>query len=333
MRRITLVVLLVVVAVSMLGLQPRPAAAASYVRWAYYVPNDPRSYRSLQAAHGYLDIVSPDAWRLQPDGSITSRVQPAVVAQMRAWGLKVVPMVAKWSWNDKMHGFFASSAARNRAAARLADLVVSGDYDGIHIDIENIEPRDALALEAWVADISARMRANGRLMTMALPARTVKGGSAPHFNYARLGKQLDLAVIMAYDYSYAGGPPGPVAPIGWGREVAAYAAGQIPRSKVLLGVPWYGYDWNLSTRRAATYVSYGEAAAKPGKHGYDGRVHAAAVRYSVNGQQHELWYENAQSTKAKFEVVVGQGLGGWAAWRLGYEDPAVWGLIAPRRGG
>ena len=331
MRRISILLLLVAVLAGSLAWPPRQSSARSYVRWAYYVPDDPRSYAALQASHPYLDIVSPDAWRLQPDGSITSRIQPRGVAQMRSWGLRGVPMLSNSRWADPMRPFVASPAARPRAARQLAALVIEGGYDGIHFDIEYIQTRDGPALEAFVADVGARIRGDGRLVTMALPAKTARENRDPAFNYARLGRLLDLAVIMAYDYSYAAGKPGPVAPLPWVNQVVDYSLSQIPREKVLLGIPWYGYDWNISARRPGRYVAYGEVAGKQGVHGYDGLIQAPSLYYIANGQRHQVWYENARSVSQKLKIVVNQGLGGWAAWRLGYDDPAIWQLINPRR--
>ncbi len=123
----------------------------------------------------------------------------------------------------------------------------------------------------------------------------------------------------------------PVAPISGVRAVTAYTVTQIPRGKVLLGIPWYGYDWNTSTRRPAPYVSFGQAVSRGGTVGYDVTSQSPSVRYVGAGQQHVIWYEDARSTGAKLDVVVNQGLAGWAAWRLGYEDPAVWSSLSTRR--
>lgn len=329
MRRLLLLPLLIVFVAP--AVAPARSSARDYLRWAYYAPDDPRSYRSLEASHASLDIVSPDAWRIRPDGSISNRMEPEVVAQMRRWGLKVVPMVSKWSWNDKMHGLFASRAARSRVAQSIVALVVNGQYDGVNIDIEHIDARDGAALEAFVAEIAAGVRGNGRLVTIALPARTARGGSHAAFNYARLGALCDLVVVMAYDYGYAGGRPAPVAPLPWVREVVDYTISHISRDKVLLGIPWYGYDWNITTRRPARYIGFDEVVAKDGTHGYDQQAHAPILEYAAAGQRHQVWYENAWSVRQKLNVVVEVGLRGWAAWRLGYEDPEIWGLIAPRR--
>lgn len=338
MRRLPMLLVLIVC----IGLAGSPArsSARGYWRWAYYVPDDPRSYRSLEANHNDLDIVAPDAWRIRPDGSITSRIQPEVVARMREWGLKVIPMVSKWSWNDTMHGFFASPTARSRAAQSLIALVLEGQYDGIQVDIENIEARDAAAFEAFVAEIAAGVRGKGpalsvpgkgRFVTIALPARTARYSSHVAFNYARLGALCDLVVVMAYDHGWAGGKPSPVAPLPWVREVVDYAVSQMPRTKVLLGIPWYGYDWNTSTQRLARYVGFDEVVAFGGEPGYDQQAEAPTLQYIASGQRHTVWYENAQSVRPKLNIMVEQELIGWAAWRLGYDDPAIWELIEARR--
>lgn len=338
MRRLpTLLVL--IACIGLAGL-PARSSARGYWRWAYYVPDDPRSYRSLEANHRDLDIVSPDAWRIRPDGSITSRIQPEVVAQMREWRLKVIPMVSKWSWYDKMHGFFASPTARSRAAQSLIALVLEGNYDGIQIDIENIETRDAAAFEAFVAEIAAGVRGKGpalsvpgkgRFVTIALPARTAGQNYHAAFNYARLGALCDLVVVMAYDHGWAGGRPSPVAPLPWVREVVDYTVSQVPREKVLLGIPWYGYDWNTSTQRLARYVGFDQVVGFGGEHGYDQQAQAPTLRYSAAGQRHVVWYENTRSVRPKMNIMVEQGLIGWAAWRLGYDDPAIWELVEARR--
>ena len=46
--------------------------------------------------------------------------------------------------------------------------------------------------------------------------------------------------------------------------------------------------------------------------------------YTVDGVQHDVWYENGRSAAAKFSLARQYGLGGVELWRLGGEDPAVW---------
>ncbi len=333
MRRWFCIVLMAgVVAMGLFPLGSHEAQARSYTRWAYYDPNDPRSLASLQARQQHLDIVSPAFWKIQPNGTVTSIEQPELVANMRSWGLRVIPMVQKYSWFDKMHGWISDPVARTRTADQLAALIEAGRYEGIHIDVENINDNDGGYFTAFLDTLADRLRPHGRSITIAVPARTEQQPNWHRaFDYQALAARADLIVVMAYDHGYAAGRPAPVAPLPWVRDVLAYTQARIPNNKILLGIPFYGYDWNISRRGWARYVGVDEVVNKSGQRGYDPGTGSAWLRYNAGRDQHMVFYENWQSVQAKLELVVGSDVQGWAAWRLGYEDPAIWGLLTPRR--
>ena len=72
---------------------------------------------------------------------------------------------------------------------------------------------------------------------------------------------------MAYDYSVAAGDPGPIAPLAWVEQViAGTSAASGDPSKLVLGVPLYGYNWPVATSGAcpstAEGVDVGDATAR-----------------------------------------------------------------------
>ncbi|MFH1140718.1 MAG: glycosyl hydrolase family 18 protein, partial [Chloroflexota bacterium] len=153
-------------------------------------------------------------------------------------------------------------------------------------------------------------------------------GWAGAYDYKALGEQNDFLILMAYGYvSASNATPGSTAPIGWVENSLAYAVSEIPASKVLLGVAWYGYDWNRTTGPPAVarrYSQVSEAAQRNGatiQYTEDG---SPFVKYSENGQSHEVWFENRRSVEAKLSLVGKYGVAGAAGWRMGHEDPGVW---------
>src|SRR5207249_4479150 len=90
--------------------------------------------------------------------------------------------------------------------------------------------------------------------------RDTTTGWAGATDYAALAPSLDFAIIMTYEYSGAASPPGSTAPQPWVDQVVAYATRVIPPQKVLLGVAFYGRDWNLTQGGRARAVSYPQAA-------------------------------------------------------------------------
>ena len=58
-----------------------------------------------------------------------------------------------------------------------------------------------------------------------------------------ISKIADRVLVMAYDQHWSTSKPGPVASLTWCREVAAYASKNIPKSKLIMGLPLYGREW------------------------------------------------------------------------------------------
>lgn len=58
---------------------------------------------------------------------------------------------------------------------------------------------------------------------------------------------------------------------------------------------------------------------------YDGRYEAPWFRYTdTQGRQHEVWFENADSTMAKLDAVKVSGIGGVYLWMYGGADGQTW---------
>lgn len=111
-----------------------------------------------------------------------------------------------------------------------------------------------------------------------------------------------------------------------------YALTEIPAEKLFLGVPVYGYDWPLPFREGVTRgesVSPQEALALARRHGaeirYDETAQAPWFRYTAaGGREHEVWFEDARSSYAKFRLAAEKGLQGVGLWNLMRPAPQTY---------
>lgn len=122
-----------------------------------------------------------------------------------------------------------------------------------------------------------------------------------------------------------------VAPIRNVRQVLDYALTEMPPEKIYLGIPNYGYDWPLPFLHGnkATSISNQYAVELASKHyaaiRYDEKAQSPWFRYvDENGQEHEVWFEDARSIRAKLDLAREYGLHGVGYWNLMRPFPQNW---------
>jgi spore germination protein YaaH len=263
--------------------------------------------------------------------SITNDLQ-----RLRGAGQLVVPSIAnitagQWSYQPVARMLHSPTLVSQQVAAITA-LVQRNGYAGIDIDYEDLHAADRQAFTSFITRLAAALHARGKVLSVAVFAKTSNAGTDPRNlaqDYAAIGRVADQVRLMGYDYHWASSPPGPVAPVSWMRAVLHYAKTQIPSSKIILGVPLYGYDWSgghaagISWLQALRLSRQYHAAPH-----YDTTSQAPWFSYTdTAGARHTVWYENAASSRAKFGVAQGAGIGGVYLWMFGYEDTATWSAL------
>ncbi len=154
----------------------------------------------------------------------------------------------------------------------------------------------------------------------------------------------DFVVIMAYDFHYQGSlVTGPVAPLGGAESIAEFdtnivlqqAYKVIPKNKIILGIPSYGYSWEtlLSIPKSATIPGSGITTSNAKAETFlkecttcsaqlDKSAQESYVIYkdTETGTYHQIFYPDKNAVQKKVDVVKKNNLGGLAVWALGYEN-------------
>jgi spore germination protein YaaH len=316
---------------------PARAVVASLPYW------DIRNGTATVLAHRQdFTEVSPWIYGLAADGRIEAQYGPAqapaiatAIARLRQAGLPVVPTLANitagnWSYAPVARMLHDPAQRRQQVAAIVA-LVLAHRYAGIDIDYESLHAADRRPFTAFVTSLAAALHAHGRTLSVAVFAKTSNagyGGANLAQDYAAIGRAADEVRVMAYNYHWATSPPGPVAPIGWVRAVLRYARTQIRASKIILGVPLYGYDWSGGRGAALSWLRAFQLSTRyHARPRYDPAAQEPWFGYTAGGRRHVVWFENQASSRAKFEAAAGAGAGGVFLWMFGYEDVTTWGAL------
>jgi len=296
---------------------------------AYYFPQDSTSLDSLRTNIGHLDVVAPHWLTIDGAGTVETIGNIGAAATfLRGTNAVILPSVALTS-KYAGHQIVTDPDVSSEALNQLVDAVET--WDGLALDFEGMDAGDRPYLTAFINTLGSALHARGKYYAMALPAKTsdAKTGWSGSYDYAAIAQSADLYLVMAYGFKTGSSAiPGSSAPLPWMDSAMAYAVREIPGDRVVLGVPFYGYDWNVSTgppARALRYRDTRELLERTGATtSIDPESSSAMFEYTEGGQSHEVWYEDERSLAPKLNLVRKYGLRGVGAWRLGQEDPRSW---------
>jgi len=306
-------------------------------------------YARMNAREEALDEALPrmsmlcvfSAYATADGGLIPMRNDDRVLNRTKAAGVRPFMCITNLDPGGGFNTQTARTLLNNPAArTRLLDSCVrvmrEKGYTGLDVDFENV-PRDARdGLNAFLREARVVMHSNGWLLSSAIESMVMDnqpGLIFEGFDYAEQGRHNDYVTLMTYDWGHLTGPPMAVSPINEVRRVIEFAVTRIPREKILMGIPAYGYIWDIPWERG-TQATVLQAQGGPiiaARNGanieYNERWQTPWFRFMQGTQEREAWFEDARSLLAKFELVREFGLGGVSYWTVNHPFMQNWTMI------
>lgn len=296
----------------------------------------------LRATLPNLSDLAPFTYGFTTQGELiplndTALLSAAKSVGVRPW-LHLSTLTAAGTFSNQLaHAVFADGQAQNRLIADLVKTVQRKGYQGVDVDFEFILPEDAARYPEFIANLRENLAPLGIPVMVALVPKTSANQPGDFYqghNYRLLGQAADYVFLMTYEWGYTYGPPMAVAPLNQVTRVVDYALSEIPREKIWMGMPNYGYDWKVPYQpdTVARSISNQQAIALAQKHyaaiRFDEAAQSPWFRYvDGDGQEHEVWFEDARSVRAKLELAHSRGLYGVSYWNLMRPFPQNWVLL------
>lgn len=303
----------------------------------------PALTEASSAAAPYLTYLAPFSFRINRNGTLQPPPLgnlPAIARESGTTLMMVVTNLENDRFSDELGRIILTDPAlQNKLLDNILDTAERLGFRDIHFDMEFLRPEDREAYNAFLRKARDRIHAQGYLLSTALAPKTSadqKGRWYEAHDYKAHGEIVDFVVIMTYEWGYSGGPPQPVSPIGPVRQVLEYAVSEIPPGKIMMGQNLYGYDWTLPyvqggpfARAVSPQAAIELAKNAPASISYDSRAQAPYFHYwDQAGKEHVVWFEDARSIQAKFNLLKELGLRGISYWKLGLSFPQNWLLLA-----
>jgi len=300
--------------------------------------------RSFQDHVEQLDIVSLFWYYLTDDGLVRkyqyAQEDASIIRFAHDHGVQVTAVITNLpeeegsSWDsDRVERILADRETRAKHIEEIAVKLDLLDFDGVSIDYEGVVGSQRENFTLFIQELAAALHRTNKLVGVALHPKT---GEASDLRYdfqdwVSLAAAADQLYIMAYGEHWDDGGPGPIASYGWVESIVRYASSmKVPKNKLFLGIPLYGYDWPAGGNEATglTYSDVGKLVARYSPElKWDSNARSPHFHYVGDRRDHEVWFENARSAGEKIRLADETGLAGIAFWRLGGEDPKIWELF------
>lgn len=348
MKRFLLPILLALAAVPYL--QARPVAL-------FYMTNSPDSIRSFLGHSKQIDLLVPTWYQVDENGLVTGAPEPTVLKQAHDEALPVMPILALFN-KKGFHELATNPGAQiEMNAAMIRECKLHG-YTGFQFDFENIDWTDRDLLTALVKSSAEALHGAGLQLSIATvpnaPGYPGAGSFAKWiytdwrgaYDIAAIAKYVDLVCLMTYDQHTRWTVPGPVAGWQWTVDNLNYALQTVPKQKLSLGIPLYGYHWytGAPTKDTATsaekpnptadYIGTPNALqlaeAYNGKIQWDAEDHSAWFYFYRDQMREWIFFTDLHTFKDRYNLVEQNNLQGFCSWVLGEEDPAIWNFLPQR---
>ncbi len=249
---------------------------------------------------------------------------------------------------DRINGLISDPVPHaNNLINDLAPIISKYGFSDLNLDIESIGVASASAqlnYQTFIQEVHNQILSRNLGVTLSsdiIPSDFIR---TDHLTVPKnLSKFFDKVILMAYDFhSPSSFVTGPVAPLYGAGSVAEFdtevaikaALNTYPSSKILLGLPFYGYSWETidSFERAAIIPTTAYIESSKDAEQLIAKCSSCSANFDETAQEsyivykntdtntyQQIFYPDAKSVASKINFVNGNSLGGLAVWALGYE--------------
>lgn len=280
----------------------------------------------------YAGGLAPFTYGFTEDGTLVPLDDTALLAQAAEIGtagvMHLSTLTERGTFSaERAAALLVDEAAQETLIANVVTNMAARGYQALDVDFEYLGAPLAAAYAAFLGKLRAAVNASGWPLLAALAPKTSREQAGTLYeghDYAAVAANTDAVLLMTYEWGYTYGPPMAVAPLPSVRRVIEFALTEMPPEKIFLGFPNYAYDWTLPYAPGTTRAqSIGNEAAVQlavnvgAEIRFDEQAETPWFAYTDSeGRAHEVWFEDARSSLAKYRLVTEYGLCGIGYWNF-----------------
>lgn len=279
------------------------------------------------------NVISPTWFQFADEnGNLSDLGNKAYVDNAHKRGLQVWALISHNFTEPGLTELVLSSTAKRQFVIdQLIEKARLYGYDGINIDIENIQTETSAVWVQFMRELYPQLKAAGILVTVDV---YMPSNWSSHYERAKISGLCDYFIVMAYDQHHLGSEEaGSVAEIPWVEDGIKKNLEEVPNDKLVLGIPFYTRLWKetahgLETRSytmSAAEAKVKEWGVTPTLDPNSGQPYAEK---KVEDGTYKIWLETSETIAARIQLANKYDLAGYGAWKLGLETLDSWDSLA-----
>lgn len=288
----------------------------------------------LNATKG-VNVVAPTWFTVSGNhGEITSFASDTYVSRARSLGVDVWGVCNDFSNDSKIGKVLERTTTRQKLEKNLIAEAIKYSLDGINIDFEHVRKANGDDFIQFIRELGIMCRNNGVVLSIDNYPPT---SYSMYYNRKEQAAVADYVITMAYDEHYAGSEEaGPVSSLNYVKDSTENTLKEVPAEQTIIALPFYSRLWKETTKDGKVKLgseAYGMRSAREtmidagAKFGWNDDTGMNYAEYTKDGVVYKMWLEDQTSLEEKMKTVSDNKTAGYAFWKLGLEDSAVWDMI------
>jgi spore germination protein len=216
---------------------------------AWWIEDD--GYVVTERQKNNLSEVSPGWFKLDKNKQLveTGKTDKKTMSEkIKGFPLKLYPMITTDLTDQELADFIKDGTASDKFIGELIGNLKYFKADGLDLDFENIGAPYLTEFSTLIKKLSSELKKNSLAFSVTVQAQTGKndwsGLKGQDLNL--IGQYADEVRLMIYDNHGQFSKPGPITPMDWYQQVLDYNLKIIPKEKLVVGLPTYGYIWGTN---------------------------------------------------------------------------------------
>lgn len=279
-----------------------------------------------------INVISPTWFSVTgAEGTISSLASADYVKLAHEKGLEVWGLIDNFNKDVSTLDTLSNRTSREHLIQKLIEEAARVGLDGINVDFETLTQEEAPHFIQFIRELSISCRKNNLVLSIDDPVPQFTS----FYNRKEQGIVADYVIIMGYDEHTDGTEKaGSVASLPFVEEGIQQTLKEVPKNKVINGVPFYTRLWFTDNAGTVTSEIMGmdqadKIVAEMGMEKYWNKdVSQNYAELATDNGLYQIWLEDEQSLVAKMQLIQKYELGGVAEWKLGFERADVWNTIS-----